>query len=53
MRTNVEDLASVRTDDALLDIIGAGGKITDLPEELRNELSTVLVGWHNEGRYSE
>jgi hypothetical protein len=53
MRTNVEDLASVRTDDALLDIIGAGGKIIDLPEELRDELSTVLIGWRNEGRYSE
>jgi hypothetical protein len=50
MRTNVEDLARVRTDDALLDIIGAGGKITDVPEELRDELSTVLIGWHNEGR---
>jgi hypothetical protein len=53
MRTNVVDLRAVRSDDLYLDVIGAGGKIIDLPEELRDELSTVLVGWHNEGRYSE
>jgi hypothetical protein len=50
MRTNVEDLARVRTDDALLDIIGTGGKITDIPEELRDGLTKVLIGWCNEGR---
>jgi hypothetical protein len=50
MRTNVEDLAGVRTDDALLDIIGTGGKITDIPEELRDGLTKVLIGWCNEGR---
>jgi hypothetical protein len=50
MRADVIDLVAVRSDDLYLDVIGAGGNITDVPERMRDELTEVLIGCRDEVR---
>ena len=47
------DLAAVQSDDLYLDVIGAGGKITDVPKRMQDKLTEVLIGCRDEVRHDE
>lgn len=38
-------LPAIRADDELLDLIGDGARLTDLPEEYRDELVKLCIDW--------
>lgn len=46
-------LPAIRVDDELLDLIGDGARLTDLPEEYRDEVIKLCIHWRNEGRSGE
>ena len=46
-------MIDIHITDAYLDIIGAGATLADIPEELRDELASVLVSWVKEVRHNE
>lgn len=41
-------LLAIRADDELLNLIGDGAQLADLPEEFRDELAELCIGWRKE-----
>jgi hypothetical protein len=49
MRADVKDLTAVRNDDLYLDVVGLV-PLPNIPPDMRDELTEILVGWRDEGR---
>jgi hypothetical protein len=49
MRTDVIDLIAVRRDDLYLDAIGLV-PLSNIPPDMRDELTEILIGWRDERR---